>query len=309
MGAEAVILTPADLASLTARTRPAAQRSVQARWRARRDDPRHPGDGSDASAGGRTAGAEVARAQERAHYRDVPARQASAGGKGAEASMKVAALFVRADSVYKTLDGVDAWDIERDARLWQGGYPVVAHPPCRAWGRLRAFANPRADEKELATWAVDQVRTWGGVLEHPAGSTLWPAKRLPAPGATDAFGGFTMPIHQHWFGHRAEKSTWLYIVGVDPSELPSYPMRMETPTHVVNSRKRGDSRPEITKAEREHTPIALARWLVGVAQQAGRNRRSIGQQLEYWTETPEEPRQSSLSDDDHVFGHSVPANR
>lgn len=41
----------------------------------------------------------------------------------------VAALFVRADSIYKTMPDVDAWDIERDARRWPGGCPVVAHPP------------------------------------------------------------------------------------------------------------------------------------------------------------------------------------
>lgn len=34
----------------------------------------------------------------------------------------VAALFVRADSVYKTLPGVDCWDIERDAMLYRGPY-------------------------------------------------------------------------------------------------------------------------------------------------------------------------------------------
>lgn len=42
----------------------------------------------------------------------------------------VAALFVRADGNYKAMPGVDAWDMERDARLWPGGCPVVAHPPC-----------------------------------------------------------------------------------------------------------------------------------------------------------------------------------
>jgi hypothetical protein len=33
----------------------------------------------------------------------------------------VAALFVRADSIYKTLPGVDAWDEARDARQWPAG--------------------------------------------------------------------------------------------------------------------------------------------------------------------------------------------
>jgi len=76
--------------------------------------------------------------------------------------VKVAVLFARADSVYKTLPLADVWDIERDARKWPGGCPVVAHPPCRAWGRLRKFAHPRKGERQLAVWAVRQVRTWGG---------------------------------------------------------------------------------------------------------------------------------------------------
>lgn len=82
----------------------------------------------------------------------------------------VAVLFARHDSVYKRIESVDVWDIQRDARKWPGGMPCIAHPPCRAWGRLRHFANPRADEKALALFAVGCVRRWGGVLEHPASS-------------------------------------------------------------------------------------------------------------------------------------------
>lgn len=178
----------------------------------------------------------------------------------------VAVLFARSDSVYKTLPGCDVYDMERDARTWPGGAPVVAHPPCRAWGRLRAFANPRHDEKDLARWAVSQVRQWGGVLEHPAASTLWVDQKLPRyPNERDGHGGWTMPIHQSWFGHRAEKSTWLYIVGVNPWEVPDFPLRLGEATHVVQSRKRHDYRPHITKAEREHTPPELAQWLVELA--------------------------------------------
>jgi len=179
--------------------------------------------------------------------------------------VRVAALFVRADSVYKTLPGVDPWDIERDARLWPGGCSVVAHPPCRTWGRLRHFANAPEGEHALALWAVEQVRQFGGVLEHPKASTLWPAAGLPTPGARDKYGGWTMPINQHCFGHRAEKATLLYIVGCEPSDLPAFPFRMDDPTHVVQSRKRAGSKPHIMKAEREQTPPALARWLVDVA--------------------------------------------
>ena len=77
---------------------------------------------------------------------------------------QVAVLFARADSIYKTLPGCDVWDIDRDARKWPGGAPIVGHPPCRAWGGLRHMAKPRPDEKALATWCVDQIRKWGGCL-------------------------------------------------------------------------------------------------------------------------------------------------
>ncbi len=180
----------------------------------------------------------------------------------------VAALFVRSDSIYKQMPGVDAWDMERDARCWPGGAPVVAHPPCRAWGRLAHMANPRPDEKDLARFAVAQVRRYGGALERPAFSTLWADQHLPAPGVLDAVGGFTLPVLQQWWGHKAAKATWLYIVGIAPRDLPAMPYVMGEPTHVVaasRNRQRLRMVPEITKPEREHTPPAFAAWLVELA--------------------------------------------
>ena len=180
----------------------------------------------------------------------------------------VAALFARADSIYKTLPDVDVYDIERDARNFTGGMPVVAHPPCRAWGRLAHMANPRPGEKELAIWSVDQVRAHGGVLEHPAGSSLWKVKPLPEPGTFDAWGGWTLVIAQWWWGHKAEKLTRLYICGVLPRDIPDIPYRIGEATHVIaqsNRRQKLRLRPEVTKAEREHTPPALAEWLVELA--------------------------------------------
>ena len=185
----------------------------------------------------------------------------------------VAVLFARADSYYKTLPNCDVWDIERDARKWLGGAPVVAHPPCRAWGRLRSFAKPRRGERMLATWSLRQVRRWGGVLEHPSASRLWPRCGLPAPGAgRDKYGGWTLGITQHWWGHRATKKTLLYIVGCSPTDIPDMPqLVLGDGTHVIAQDSRGlahgDSRkrPECTKSEREHTQPDLARWLVELA--------------------------------------------
>lgn len=188
----------------------------------------------------------------------------------------VAVLFAREDSIYKQMQGCDVYDIKRDARTWSGGSPVVAHPPCRAWGRLRKFAKPRPDEKELALFAVEQVRRFGGVLEHPEGSTLWPTAGLPAPGQRDVFGGWTLPVYQCWFGHRAEKATLLYIVGCEPRDIPEFPLALGEATHVIAQHRtlRDGSRlkkgmpgwrPEVTKREREHTPELFAKWLVSLA--------------------------------------------
>lgn len=182
----------------------------------------------------------------------------------------VAVLFARADSNYKPMQMCDVWDAERDARRWPGGSAVIAHPPCRAWGRLRHFAKPRPDEKELALFAVEQVRRWGGVLEHPKASTLWDAAGLPKPGrAPDQWGGYTIEVRQCDWGHKAEKLTWLYIVGVEPDDLPIMPPP-GVPTGVVKP-QRGVPRDLkcITKAEREHTPEPFCIWLVNLARRVG----------------------------------------
>lgn len=180
---------------------------------------------------------------------------------------EVAALFVRPDSIYKTLSGVDAWDMARDARRWPGGAPVVAHPDCGPWAKLRQFCKLSPERKALAPLAVGLVQRWGGVLEHPAESMLWAHCGLPLPGrAPDRFGGWTAQIRQCDWGHKAEKLTWLYIVGCHPDDLPALPPPGE-PTGVIKP-QRGiprDGRKIVTKAEREHTPPPLAVWLVEVA--------------------------------------------
>lgn len=123
------------------------------------------------------------------------------------------------------------------------------------------MAKPRDDERELAIHAVEMVRQWGGVLEHPAHSTLWKAAGLPAPEKpADKWGGYTLAIKQLWWGHRAEKKTWLYIVGCKKSHLPEVQLRLDYPTCTVE---------QMGKAERERTPPELAAWLVATAQRCG----------------------------------------
>lgn len=57
--------------------------------------------------------------------------------------MKVAALYVETNGVYADLPDVELWDEARDARLYAGPWPVVAHPPCGRWCQLASVNQKR----------------------------------------------------------------------------------------------------------------------------------------------------------------------
>lgn len=199
--------------------------------------------------------------------------------------MKVAALFVRSDSVYWSMPGVDCFDVERNALTWSGGCPVVAHPPCRLWSRLAPFAKCGDShvERYFGVFAARMVRLWGGVLEHPARSWLFCAAGLPSPGVVDEFGGFTVPVTLYDFGARVRKPTWVYVCRPTVKVVP--PLRLGEASHTVgwSSRARitgGRYRPGCSKRENEATPPPMAQWLVEIAgscQAAGRS--NTGQSL------------------------------
>jgi hypothetical protein len=182
--------------------------------------------------------------------------------------MKVSVLFARQDSIYKILN-VDVWDIERDARLWPGGNSVVCHPPCRAWGQLSHMAKPRPDEKQLAIFSIEMIRKWGGILEHPRASKLWPHLNLPMPGQIDEHGGFSLCVNQNWWGHKAQKKTMLYICGINRMDVPIMPIRFDRIDFTVTSSIRKSSghrlKGRLGKKDNEGTPIEFAKWLISVA--------------------------------------------
>jgi len=145
----------------------------------------------------------------------------------------VAALFVSPRGVYPTLPGVDCWDEKRDARLYAGPQPVVAHPPCGRWCRLAKFVQHQTqgrlavgDDGGCFDSALESVRTWGGVLEHPAWSLAWAAHGLIAPPARgwqrDIDGGWCCEVAQAAYGNPAQKLTWLYYVGNEAPEIPDW---------------------------------------------------------------------------------------
>jgi hypothetical protein len=177
---------------------------------------------------------------------------------------KVSVLFVQKDSIYKSLVA-DCYDEERNALTFSASNPVIAHPPCRLFSKLRAFSTAPQSEKELAYFAVKTVQKNGGVLEHPKSSTLWKECNLPLPGSYDKFGGFTICINQSWFGARMQKATLLYIVGISHFMLPRYPISFDLPTHTQSSSKKKSKKKEVTKRERSATPLAFAEWLIKTA--------------------------------------------
>lgn len=190
----------------------------------------------------------------------------------------VAALYVDTKrGPYRKLPNVDCWGMERDATGYHGPHPVVAHPPCGHWGR---YAHKAHDDGHTGPVAVSQVRTFGGVLEHPRDSKLWAAERLPMPGwMPDAWGGYTLEIYQRDWGHAADKPTWLYVVGCPPNRLPPMPpptaprcawvpaRRLLEPTRLDSGRPRGTRGivERMSKTQRHLTPDALAEWLIALA--------------------------------------------
>jgi hypothetical protein len=143
----------------------------------------------------------------------------------------IAALYVQRDGIYYGLPDVDPWDAERDARLYAGPWPVVAHPPCERWGRYW-YGGPSAcvrrvkgDDAGCFAAALAAVRRWGGMLEHPEASHAWRTFDLvPPPWGggwvnADFVGGWTCCVEQGHYGHAARKATWIYAHGV--SALPS----------------------------------------------------------------------------------------
>ena len=147
---------------------------------------------------------------------------------------KVAALFVEYRGVYfnrsdvvpegyaKGNDQDGTTKIVRDARHYDGPWPVVAHPPCNRWGSFARVESSKrfkigADDGCFEC-ALRAVRKWGGVIEHPAASLAWSHFKLSRPAvhrvtSRDPSGGFSFFVNQSQYGHLCQKPTWVYVCG------------------------------------------------------------------------------------------------
>lgn len=195
---------------------------------------------------------------------------------------QIAALFVRRGGVYWDLEGVDPWDEARDARKYNGPHPVVAHPPCSRWCRLaglveKRWGHKRGEDGGMFASALAAVRTWGGVLEHPAWSDAFVAHGIapPKPGGWQRTicGGWTAYVEQGRYGHPAKKATWLYAHGIgDPPSLDWTHIADGASLALVsrcgNHTKKFDKRPRLASKMRSSTPTAFRDLLIQIARQA-----------------------------------------
>ena len=196
---------------------------------------------------------------------------------------RIAALYVERDGCYWDVPGVDAWDEARDARRYTGPWPVVAHPPCQFWVNLAHVNfkryggehNRPGNDAGCFEAALAAVRTWGGVLEHPAFTRAWPHYGLLRPGQEPGWrladmGGAAGPgwvceVWQSAYGHKARKRTWLYAVGSNPPELR---WERKAGTHQIGWFDR--NKPTLSKLDASATPTAFREELIRVALEVSR---------------------------------------
>lgn len=192
----------------------------------------------------------------------------------------VAALFVETNGCYFGLDGVDPWDVERDARRYPGPHPVVAHPPCQLWTSM-AFVNFKrwggahnrpGNDAGCFAMALYMVRLFGGVLEHPAFSRAWYAHELTRPEGIGWMNcgkdEWVCEVWQSAYGHQARKRTWLFYCGPQPPELNWE----RTPgTHQIgfhDQRGKARNKPTVSKKGANATPVNFRDTLIQLARTA-----------------------------------------
>lgn len=189
----------------------------------------------------------------------------------------VAALFVQPDGCYSGDTSIDAWPEQRDARLYPGSLPVVAHPPCQLWGPMAAVNfkrwggehNRPGNDHGCFSSALESVRKLGGVLEHPKATRAWAAHGLMKPvgiGWQPCGDGWVCEVWQSAYGHRANKATWLYYHGKrKPFDLDwSRPQG----THQIgfqDQRGKAANKPTLYKREANATPPKFKKALIELA--------------------------------------------
>ena len=183
----------------------------------------------------------------------------------------IAALYVQTNGCYFGLEGVDPWDEARDARLYDGPWPVVAHPPCERWS-IMGICRGYYDGKDGGCFesALANVRRCGGILEHPAHTLAWRTFGLPVPSGVGWVrsmfsSGWACEVDQRHYGHRVRKPTWLFYVGDDPPPVMIWGRGAASSQSVRSMGRRSDG-----TSRSNGTPIQFRDLLISIAETANR---------------------------------------
>lgn len=189
----------------------------------------------------------------------------------------IAALFVETGGCYFGLENVIPFDARMDARNYLLSYPVVAHPPCQLWGRFAIINykrwggehNKPKNDGGCFKSALESVRRCGGVLEHPAFTYAWDHFGLKKPVGIGwnmvSSKEYVCEVWQSAYGHLARKRTWLYYVGVRPSELN---WERKDGSHQIgfyDQRGKTRNKPTISGKKASATPLKFRDELIMLA--------------------------------------------
>jgi hypothetical protein len=209
---------------------------------------------------------------------------------------KIPVLFTETNGIYFKDDRVDPWDINKDAMRYKGNLPVIAHPPCKRWGRYWSGGPSskmkllKGDDNNMFAHSLWIVRTFGGVIEHPEASHAWSwfgLNKPPKKGGwvkADEYGGLTCCVEQGHYGHKARKATWLYINKIKPMELKwgssGDKMKMELSPHskeqakLIRSCQNYKPIKRLTALERLSTPSEFKELLIKMILESQKNQRT-----------------------------------
>lgn len=188
--------------------------------------------------------------------------------------VRIAALFVETGGCYFEVPGIDLWDEARDARNYQGPHPVIAHPPCQLWGNMAAINykrwggehNKPGNDGGCFASAIQSIKKYGGVLEHPAKTRAWEAFGIgsPKPCRWVQYGSYWVAeVWQSTYGHRANKATWLMYVGEKKPFDLNWERRIGSyQIGFSDQRGKNKNKPTLSKREANATPPAFRDELI-----------------------------------------------
>ena len=135
--------------------------------------------------------------------------------------------------------------------------------------------------------ALEAVRQWGGVLEHPEATHAFAHYGLGRPrwrigwAPSDDGHGHICCVAQGHYGHRARKLTWLYAAGCELPDLdfsiPAPRARLDYGFHsrAERAERHADVSPRVNASrlrggENLATPIPFREVLIGMAKSVSR---------------------------------------